>query len=54
MGVWECGNTIFLCGEIILLNTNKYLEKPKVSMGVWGYGSVENIFYVLYILLTVL
>jgi hypothetical protein len=38
MGVWECGNANFLCGKMILLNTNKNFEKPKTSMGVWEYG----------------
>ena len=51
MGVWEYGRwiVIFDVQKCILLNANKNLEKRKASMGVWKYGSVENIFYEKYI-----
>jgi len=39
---------------MVLLNANKNLEKPKASMGVWEYGSVDNIFYLIICSLVVL
>jgi hypothetical protein len=29
MGVWECGNAIFPCAKIILLNTNNNFGKSE-------------------------